>query len=137
MMEDNNQMRRSTEVVHAPGGTMKKVLRYDISSYLFNKERLMTKPQKSVLVYALGTKITNDDERAPAKDSELQTACITDVMANNYQKDLKNIYIQTFGHFCEQFQDYISVIGQETDMLDLVFDSYVEGSIKESERNRR
>ena len=33
----------------------------------------MTKPQKSAHVQDLETKLTNDDERVPAMDSELQT----------------------------------------------------------------
>ena len=42
-----------------------------------------------------------------------------------------------FGNFCEQFLDYISAICRVPGRLDLVFDSYVEGSIKDSERIRR
>ena len=130
-------MRQSTEVAHARGRTIEELLQYDVSStsYLFDQEGLMTKPQKSALVQDLETKLTNDDERAPAKDSELQTACIADVMANI--RKIKTKDIQTFGDFCEQFLDYISAVGQEPHRLDLVFDSYVEGSIKDSERNRR
>ena len=41
-----------------------------------------------------------------------------------------------FGNFCEQFLDYISAICRVPGRLDLVFDSYVEGSIKDSERIR-
>ena len=94
---------------------------------------MMTKPQKSALVQDLETKPINDDERAPAMDSELQTACIADVMANI--RKIKANDIQTFGDFCKQFLDYISAIGRGQARLDLVFDSYVEGSIKDSERN--
>ena len=49
---------------------------------MFVEDLMMTKPQKSVLVQDLETKLTNDDERAPAMDCELQTACIADEMAN-------------------------------------------------------
>ena len=94
---------------------------------------MMTKPQKNALVQDLETKPINDDERAPAKDSELQTACIADVMVNI--RKIRAQDRQTFGDFCKQFLDYISAIGQGQARLDLVFDSYVEGSIKDSERN--
>lgn len=116
---------------------MEELLQYDVSStsYLFDQEGLMTKSQKSALVQDLETKLINDDERVPTKDSELQTACIADVMANI--RKLKTKDIKTFGEFCEQFLDYISAVGRRPDRLDLVFDSYVEGSIKDSERNRR
>ena len=113
---------------------MEELFQYDVSStsYLFVEDLMMTKPQKSALVQDLETKLTNNDERAPAMDSKLQTACIADVMANIRKIRTKDI--QTFGNFCEQFLDYISAIGQGPDRLDLVFDSDVEGSIKDSER---
>lgn len=135
--KEDAQMMRSIEVTRARGRTMEELLQYDVSStsYLFDQEGLMTKPQKSALVQDLETKLTNDDERVPTKDSELQTACIADVMANI--RKIKTKDIQTFGEFCEQFLDYISAVGRGPDRLDLVFDSYVEGSIKDSERNRR
>ena len=55
---------------------MEELFQYDVSStsYLFVEDLTMTKPQKSALVQDLETKLTNDDERAPAMDSELQTA---------------------------------------------------------------
>ena len=61
-------------------------------------------------------------------------AYIPDVMANI--RKIKTKDIQMFGNFCEQFLDYISAICRGPDRLDLVFDSYVEGSIKDSERIR-
>ena len=65
---------------------MEELLQCDVSStsYLFNKEGLITKPQKSVLVQDL------DDATAPANDSELQPTCIAAVMANIRKK--KHIY---------------------------------------------
>ena len=106
---------------------MKELLYYEGCStlYLFNQERLMTKPQK---------KLTKDDERAPAKDGVLQTACIAEVMANT--RNIKTKDIHNFGHFCEPFLEYIFAIGQGPERLNLVFNSYVEGSIKDSEGNR-
>ena len=115
---------------------MEELFQYDISStsYLFVQDLMMTKPQKSALVQNLETKLPNDDERVPAMDSELQTAYIADVMANI--RKIKTKDIQTFGNFCEQFLDYISAISRGPDRLDLVFYSYAEGSIKDSERIR-
>jgi hypothetical protein len=78
--KENAQMRRSVEVACARGRTMKKLLQYDVSSssYLFDHEGMMTKPQKSEQVWGIEMKPTNDDERVLAEDSELQTACIAD-----------------------------------------------------------
>ena len=52
---------------------MEEIFQYDFSStsYLFDEDLMMTKPQKSAFVQDLETKITNDDERAPTMDSEL------------------------------------------------------------------
>ena len=79
------QMRQTIEVARARGKNIQELLQYDVSStsYLFDLEGLMTKPQKNTLVQDLETKLTNDVERVPTKDSELQTACIVDVMANS------------------------------------------------------
>ena len=77
---------------------------------MFDQDLMMTKPQKSALDQDLETKPINDDERAPAMDSELQTACIADVMVNIRKIKAKDR--QTFGDFCEQFLDYISAIGR-------------------------
>ena len=89
-------MRRSSDVVRSRRRNMEELLQYDVSStlYMFNKEGQMTNPQKSALVQDLETKITNDDERAPSKDSKLQTSCIADVMA--YIRKIKQ---KIFGKF--------------------------------------
>ena len=91
---------------------MEELLQYDVSStsYLFDQEGLMTKPQKSTLIQDLETNLTSDVERVPTKDSDLQTAFIADVMANIGK--IKTNDIQTFGEFCKQFLDYISVLGR-------------------------
>ena len=116
---------------------MEELFQYDVSSssYLFVEDLTSTKPQKSARVQDLETKLTNDDERIPAMNSELQTAYIADVMANI--RKIKTKHIQTVGNFCEQVLENISAICWGPDRLDLVFDSYVEGSIKDSERIHR
>ena len=134
--KEDAQMRCSTEIACARGRTMEELFQYDVSStsYLFVEDLTMTKPLKSALVQDLETKLTNGDERVPAIDSDLQTAYIADVIANI--RKIKTKDIKTFGNFYEQFLDYISAICGGPDRLGLVFDSYVEGSIKESERMR-
>jgi hypothetical protein len=65
-------------------------------------------------------KLINDDERVPAKDSELQTPCIADMTTNI--KKIKTKDIQTFGKFFEQFLGYVSEVVRGLERLDLVFD---------------
>ena len=135
--KEDRQMKRSIEIARSRGRTMEDLLQYDVSStsYLFDADGLVKKPQKSALIQELEAKLTDDDERIPAKGSELQSACIADVMANI--RKIKTKGMKTFGEFCEQFLDYIFAVVQKPDRLDLVFDSYVESSIKDSERSRR
>ena len=108
--KEDAQMRRSIEVARARGRNMEELLQYDVSptSYLFDQEGLMTKLQKSTLIQDLEANLTSDDERVPTKDSDLQTAFIADVMENI--RKVKTNDIQTFGEFCEQFLDYISLL---------------------------
>ena len=136
-LEQRRKMPKSDAQLKLPvpeAGAMEELFQYDVSStsYLFVEDLMMTKPQKSVLVQDLETTLTNH-ERAPQWIANLQTACIADVMPNI--RKIKTNDIQTFGNFCEQFLEYISAIGQGPDRLDVVFDSYVEGSIKDSEKN--
>jgi hypothetical protein len=49
---------------------------------LFDQEGMMKKSQKSELVREIEMTLSNDDERVLAKDSELQTVCMADVMTN-------------------------------------------------------
>ncbi len=53
-------MRRLIEVARARGRTMEELVQYDVSStsYLFDQEGLMTKPQKSAPVQDLETELT-------------------------------------------------------------------------------
>jgi hypothetical protein len=94
----------------------------------------MTKPQKSELIKELEMKLINDDERVPSKDSKLQTPCITDVMTNIRKIKTKDI---DFRKIFEQFLEYVSGVVRGPERLYLDFDSYVQGSMKYSERNRR
>ena len=96
---------------------------------------MMTKRQKSALVKDLEAKLSKNDERAPTKESMLNTACIVDGRASSRKLQTKSI--TTFGQFVDQFLDYIFAISRRPDRLDLVFDSYVESFIKDSERSRR
>ena len=89
---------------------MEELFQYDVpsTSYWFVEDLMMTKLQKSALVQDLETKLTNDDERVPAMDSKLQTACIAGVMANI--RKIKTKDIETFVNFCKQFLNYSSAL---------------------------
>ena len=60
---------------------------------------------------------------------------LVDVMSNVRKLDVKNT--RTFGELCKSFLSYVLSLCKNTDQVHFVFDSYIEGSVKDSERCRR
>ena len=71
----------------------------------------------------------------PSEWKDLRTAYLVDVMANVRKTSIKGL--RTFAHFCSAFLNMIQAICQSASRIDLVFDSYHEGSVKDTERSRR
>ena len=46
-------------------------------------------------------------------------------------------YLKTFGDFCHSFVDMIVKLCPGAQRIDYIFDSYIEGLVKDSERSRR
>ena len=90
---------------------------------------------KSTLVKKLEEQLVKYDATNFSTQSKLKTAYLVDVMANIRKIKIKEN--KTFGHLCKSFFNYVFKIGEVTDRIDFVFDSYMEGSIKDSERRRR
>jgi len=111
------------------------VFTYDLveSSSLFDEDGLMTK--KHELMKELESKITADDYIAPTQWKDMPTGYIVDVMAN--VRKLKTSSLSTFGELCNQFLSMIFGVCKNASRIDFIFDSYIEGSVKDSERLRR
>ena len=60
---------------------------------------------------------------------------IVDVMANVRKIDVKNM--KYFGELCQSFLSYVLNICRNADQIHFVFDSYRDGTVKDSERSRR
>ena len=56
-------------------------------------------------------------------------------MANVRKTSIKGL--RTFADFCSAFLNMILAICQNASRIDLVFDSYHEGSVKDTERSRK
>ena len=135
--KEKKQIERAVSIARDRGITMDVLLEYKIteSDYLLDKDGLPTKADKSALVRKLEEQLDKDDVTNFCRQSEHKTAYLVDVMANIRKIKIKEN--KTFGNFCKSFFSYVFTIGQETDRIDFVFDSYMEGSIKDSERRRR
>ena len=57
---------------------------------------------------------------------------LVDVMSNVRKLDVKNT--RTFGVLCKSFLSYVLSLCKNTDQVHFVLDSYIEGSVKDSER---
>ena len=116
---------------------MKYLLGFDLidTSYLFEKTGLMTKPNKSELCSALEKHFEKEDYMPPSEWMPLNTVTIIDVMAGVRRIQVSRM--STFGELCDKFLEVSYVLGNNSTRIDFIFDTYIEGSVKGSERSRR
>ena len=128
---------KQLDIARVRGYDAEEVFTYDLveSSSLFDEDRLMTKPTKHELMKELESKITADDYIAPTQWKDMPTGYIVDVMAN--VRKLKTSSMSTFGELCNQFLSMVFGVCKNASRIDFIFDSYIEGSVKDSERLRR
>jgi hypothetical protein len=120
------------------GYDLKHLFEFDLveSSYLFDEEGFMTDPQKSNLCKELETSLKPDDNIHPSAWPECKTTYLVDVMACIRRVTAK--IHKTFGDFIGKgFFDMVLRLCIGASRIDFVFDTYVDGSVKDSERSRR
>lgn len=116
---------------------MKHLLRFDLidSSYLFDGDGLMNKPNKSDLCNELEKQLDKTDYILQSKWKKENTTSIIDVMACLRRMRLSTV--KTFGDLCTNFLDMAHGLSINSNCIDFIFDTYVEDSVKGSERARR
>ena len=132
----DGQMQKTLEVARMQGKTMEELLQYDVSSTspLFDHEGFMTKATKSNIVHELEQHLTKEDSSAPQLQDDKKTGYIVDVMATVHKFGTKNL--SNFGSLCDTVLRYIQNVTRGANRIDLVFDSYIEKSMKDSESQR-
>ena len=127
------EMYRMLEIAKERGKSMEELLTYDVcaSSYLLNEEGLITSATKSHIVQEMEK--GNSPKVLPP--SSLKTGCIVDVMAN--VRKIKVNDMDDFGEFCDGMMQLVQHASKGASRIDLVFDSYLDRSIKDSERQKR
>lgn len=126
------------DIARVRGCDMKEVFQYDLlaTNSLIDGDGYMTKPNKSSLTIELEKVLAAEDYIHPSQwDYTFPTAYIVDVMA--YMRRIKTKNLKSFGELCEHLWNMIFNICKNPKRIDFVFDSYVEGSVKDSERSRR
>ena len=116
----------------------KKLFEYSLvpSCYLFDESGLMIEPNKSELVRELERIYLKKEDYVYAKSPAAEnTTYLVDVMANLRKMNTKDI--GTMGQLCQAFIDYILPLCNNAKQIHFVFDSYIDGSVKDSTRCHR
>ena len=116
---------------------MTELFKFDLisSNMLFDDEGFMRDPNKSTLVTELEKNLTPEDYIPQHKWAKISTFVIVDVMA--YARKVRVKSLKTFGDFSHEFFRMIFSLCHDASRIDFVFDSYLTGSVKDSERQRR
>ena len=117
---------------------MSELLQYAIgtSSYLFDEEGLMKTATKSNLTKELEKHLPEESLRTlPA--TPVRTGNIVEVMANLKKIRANAKEVKTFVKFVHNFLTFVKNAASGASRIDLVFDSYIERTIKDSVRQKR
>lgn len=125
------------DIARVRGYDLQDLLTYDLIdiNYLFDSEGLMVKPNKSDLCHELEKLLDAKDYLQPPAWTPVNTAAIVDVMG--YLRRMRTVNLNTFGDLCTNFLGYVHGLCKNANRIDFVFDTYIEGSVKDSERARR
>ena len=93
----------------------------------------MTTTTESSIVHELEKQLKIEDQNTPA--TSMKTGFIVDVMVSDCK--IKTSNIKTFGEFCDNTLNATQCTTKCASRIYLVFDSCVEKSIKDSERQMR
>ena len=131
-------IRRTLDIAKERGHNMQELLKYDIScsSYLFDDEGMMKSATKSDLTKELEKYLMTESHKKNPFDT-MNTVYLIDVMANVRKIRANAKETKTFGEFVHSFLTYIQNIAKRASRIDFVFDSYIDKTIKDSERQKR
>ena len=96
---------------------------------MFDEDGLMKKPVKSAPCHEMEKCLTSDDMVPPSGWKSIRTTYLVDVMANVRKIRIKGLRI--FADFSSTFLNMLLAICKKATRIELVFDSYKEGSGKE------
>ena len=105
------------------------------TSYLFDAEGLMVKPNMSDLCTELEKMLEPTDYLQPSAWTPANTTAIVAVMAHLRRMRLANL--NTIGDLCTDFLGYVHSLSHIANRTDFVFDTYIDASVKDSQRPRR
>ena len=115
----------------------KRLFEYNLvpTSYLFDADGLIIKTDKSSLIREMESMYLLKEHYSYSNLGGMKITYLVDVMSNIRKLSVKTK--ETFGDSCQSFINYIFSLCKNNDDIHFVFDSYLNGSVKDSERSRR
>ena len=131
------QAQKTFDISRVRGYDVRCLLKHDLveTSYLFDDDGLMVKPNKSELCTELEKKLKDNDYLMAPRWIDNGTVYIVDVMA--WLRHMRTSSLTTFAEFCTAFMDMVNHMSVNAKRIDYVFDTYLEDSVKGGERARR
>ena len=135
--KESTEAQRIVDVAKERNYDLEHLLKYDLveTSILF-ENNFMKKPAKSTLCPELEKKLKAHDYGCPSQWSfEVTTTYVVDVMGQT--RRVPTVRYKTFEEYATAYFHQIDTLSEHAAAIHLVFDSYIEGSVKDSERLRR
>ena len=116
---------------------IQELLQYELTStsFFLTKDENLRKTTKSELMQELEKNITPSSIRVP--HSEEDTMIVIDFMAYARKVPVKKLNLKTFGDFVQNLWKTFCYLSKDAKRIDIIFDLYIDDSIKQFERNRR
>ena len=106
------------------------------TSFYLTKDEFLRKPQKSELTKEIEKNMQTPPPAAIPQDDEA-TAIMIDFMAYARKVAVKKLNLMTFGDLVKKLWNTFIYLSRDCNRIDIIFDLYLQQSIKQCERDRR
>ena len=106
------------------------------TSFYLTKDEFLRKPQKSELTKESEKNMQTPPPAAIPQDDEA-TAIMIDFMAYARKVAVKKLNLMTFGDLVKKLWNTFIYLSRDCNRIDIIFDLYLQQSIKQCERDRR
>lgn len=140
IQKDTNNALHIIDIARARGYDISQLLTYEITSnsYYLTKDGYLRKSLKSELTHVIEKRLKEPaPQKVPFSDATHPTAIVFDFMAYARKISVTQMKLKTFGDMAAHLWKVFSSMSATCKRIDVVFDIYELGSIKDIERMRR
>ena len=119
---------------------LQKLLTYELTttSFSLTKDGFLCKSAKSELARKIEENVQSETlTEMPKNTAEIKSMVVIDFMAQVRKVPVKKAKIRTFGEFGQFLWKHFQYLGNECEKIDIIFDLYLDSSMKHGERQRR